>query len=203
MRYPKLRELKEAVVSLFSPAFTTRFPYEAHTPFKNFRGKPVVNEEYCVGCTACSNVCPPGAITVSDDKETGIRTITRDYGKCIFCGQCQEHCITGKGVVLSDKIFDLSTFDRNQLVETQKRELILCNSCGAVITTRDHLRYTYLKLGPKAFSSILNLNMLNDSLQLADPEKTKVAVKDGLKRKDMFNVICPNCLRQVLVRDLL
>ena len=27
-------------------------------------------------------------------------------------------------------------------------------------------------------------------------------IRDGLKRKDMFNVICPNCLRQVLVKYL-
>jgi hypothetical protein len=65
------------------------------------------------------------------------------------------------------------------------------------------MRFLYSKLGPKAFSSILNLNLLNEHLQLADPEKTKVEVRDGLKRKDMFNIICPNCLRQVLVKDLL
>ncbi|MBE0661284.1 MAG: 4Fe-4S binding protein [Bacteroidales bacterium] len=203
MRYPKLRELKEAVVSLVTPAYTTRFPYKAHEPFENFRGKPVVSEEHCVGCQTCANVCPPGAITYSDDKQTGKRTIVRDYGKCIFCGQCEEHCITKKGVKLSDKIFDLSTFNREELVETQERELILCNSCGAIITTRDHMRFLYSKLGPKAFSSILNLNLFNEHLQLADPAKTKVEVRDGLKRKDMFNIICPNCLRQVLVKDLL
>lgn len=203
MKYPKLRELKEAVVSLVTSAYTTRFPYEAHEPFENFRGKPVVSEDDCVGCQTCANVCPPGAITYSDDKETGMRTIVRDYGKCIFCGMCEEHCITKEGVKLSDKLFDLSTFSREELVETQERELILCNSCNAIITTRDHMRYLYSKLGPKAFSSILNLNLLNEHLQLADPEKTKVEIRDGLKRKDMFNIICPNCLRQVLVKDLL
>ncbi|MDP2423060.1 MAG: 4Fe-4S binding protein [Bacteroidales bacterium] len=203
MRYPKLRELKEAVVSLFTPAYTTRFPYEAHIPFENFRGKPVVSEEHCVGCQTCANVCPPGAITYDDNKETHTRIIVRDYGKCIFCGQCQEHCITKEGVILSDKIFDLSTFDRKSLIETQERELILCNSCSAIITTRDHLRFLYSKLGPKAFSSVLNLNMLNEHLKLAEPETTRVEVIDGLKRKDMFNILCPNCLRQVLVKDLL
>lgn len=203
MKKPKIRELSEAIISLFSPAYTTKFPKESHTPFENFRGKPVVSEEHCVGCQTCANVCPPSAITFNDNPETAIRTITRDYGRCIFCGQCHDHCITGEGVKLSDKIFDMSTFNRDTLTETQERELIICNSCGAIITTRDHLIYIYHKLGSKAFSSTLNLNILNSHLNLAEDEKTKVEVRDGLKRKDMFNIICPDCLRQVLVRDLI
>ena len=95
MKYPKIRELKEAVVSLFTPAYTTTFPAKPHTPFENFRGKPEVDDAHCVGCETCSHVCPPGAISIEDDPETGKRTITRNYGKCIFCGMCQQHCITG------------------------------------------------------------------------------------------------------------
>jgi len=56
------------------------------------------------------------------------------------------------------------------------------------------------KLGPKAFSSVLNLNILNETLRLAPEEDTRVEVKDDLKRKDMFNIICPNCLRKVLIK---
>jgi hypothetical protein len=70
-----------------------------------------------------------------------------------------------------------------------------------VITTKDHLFYLHRKLGPKAFSSILNLNMLNEKLRLEDPEN-KGEVKDGLKRKDMFNILCPNCLRKVQLKIL-
>jgi hypothetical protein len=58
------------------------------------------------------------------------------------------------------------------------------------------------KLGPKAFSSILNLNLLNEKLRLAEGHDIEVEIKDKLKRKDMFNIICPNCLRQVLVNYL-
>jgi formate hydrogenlyase subunit 6/NADH:ubiquinone oxidoreductase subunit I len=202
MKYPKLRELKEAVISLVTPAYTSKFPNEPHVPFENFRGKPVVDDENCVGCETCANVCPPQAITFTDNKEKGIRTIKRDYGKCIFCGQCQDHCITGRGVKLSDKIYNMAVFDRQKIVEFQELELLICKSCNAVITTKEHINYMHRKLGPKAFSSILNLNILNDKLRLSEDQDIKVEIKDGLKRKDMFNIICPNCLRQVLIKYL-
>jgi formate hydrogenlyase subunit 6/NADH:ubiquinone oxidoreductase subunit I len=202
MKYPKLREVKEAVISLLSPAYTTKFPKKPHTPFENYRGKPVVDDENCVGCETCANVCPPHAITFKDDKKKKLRVIERDYGKCIFCGQCQDHCITGKGVKLSDKIFDLATFDRSQVVEIQEKELLVCENCSAVITTKEHIQYLHKKLGPIAYSSILNLNILNEKLKLSEPKDVAVEIKDELKRKDTFNIICPNCLRKVLVKSL-
>ncbi len=200
MRYPKIREVKEAVISLFTPAYTTDFPKKGHVPFENFRGKPVVDDLNCVGCETCANVCPPKAITFSDDKKKKLRTIVRDYGRCIFCGQCQEHCITGKGVKLSDTIYDLAAFDTGQLIEKQEKELLVCENCGAIITTKEHIQYLHSKLGPLSYSSILNLNMLNEKLKLADKEDVSVQVVDGLKRKDMFNILCPNCLRKILVK---
>jgi len=108
--------------------------------------------------------------------------------------------LPGKGVKLSDKIFDLAVFDRQKNVEFQEKELLICESCNAVITTKEHLHFMHRKLGPKAFSSILNLNMLNEKLKLAEGQDIDVDITDSLKRKDMFNIICPNCLRQILVK---
>ena len=202
MKYPKLREVKEAVISLFSKPYTTKYPAGDFKPFPGFRGKPVVDEDNCVGCETCANVCPPIAITFVDDKEKGIRTITRDYGRCIFCGQCEEHCITGKGVKLSDEIYDIACFDRSAVIETQERELILCDSCGAIITTKDHMKFIHEKLGPLSYSSIMNLNLLNERLKLAGDGDTKTEITDGLKRKDTFSTLCPNCNRQIQVKNL-
>jgi len=201
MRYPKLREIGEAVISLVTPAYTTSFPSKEHIPADKFRGKPVVNEKKCVGCMSCANVCPPHAITVSDDPSKGIRTIVRDYGKCLFCGQCEAYCITGEGVVLSNKIYEMAVFDRSNVVEEQTRELVMCSHCGSVITTKDHIQFLFNKLGTKGYSSTLSLNIMNQSL-IPSPESVEVGIQDDLKRKDMFNTICPNCQRNVQVKML-
>jgi len=201
MRYPKLRELKEAVISLVTPAYTTSFPAKEHIPEEKFRGKPVVNEKKCVGCTSCANVCPPGAITINDDAKTGIRTIVRDYGKCLFCGQCEAYCITGEGVALSNKIYEMAVFDRANVIEEQTRKLVLCSHCGVIITTEEHLQFLFNKLGPKGYSSTLSLNIMNQSM-IESPESVEVAIMDDIKRKDMFNTICPDCQRSVQVKML-
>jgi Pyruvate/2-oxoacid:ferredoxin oxidoreductase delta subunit len=201
MRYPKLRELREAVVSLLTPAYTTSFPAMAHVPEEKFRGKPEVNEKGCVGCITCANVCPPRAITVADDSTTGIRTIVRDYGKCIFCGQCEAYCITGEGVKLSNLLYDIAVFDRGRSVEEQTRDLLLCSYCNCVITTKEHVQFLFKKLGPRGYSSTLALNLFNQTL-IPDPDSVEVPVQDELKRKDMFNTICPNCQRSVQVKML-
>ena len=39
MRYPKLRELREAIKSLFSRPYTIKYPAEPSVPPERFRGK--------------------------------------------------------------------------------------------------------------------------------------------------------------------
>lgn len=45
-----------------------------------------VNEEKCFGCGTCIQLCPSGAISLSEDKAF------IDQEKCQECGRCKENC---------------------------------------------------------------------------------------------------------------
>lgn len=203
MKYPKLRELKEAVKSLFSSAATTRFPYEPHEPVDGIRGKPEFFEEYCVGCGACAEVCPANAITVIDPDHSHkknhleMRRIELHYDTCIFCGTCEAYCITQKGVQLT-KNFDLALFDRNLAVESVEKELVFCDLCHSVITTKDHLKWTYKKLGTLAYGNP-SLLLINQR-ELIPIDSGKAG--DELRRPDIFKILCPKCRHEVMLKDI-
>ncbi|MCK4600942.1 MAG: 4Fe-4S dicluster domain-containing protein [Phycisphaerae bacterium] len=202
MRKPKLRELKEAVRAVFRGPYTTKFPFEPHTPPDGFRGKPEFIEEQCIGCKACAEVCPAVAIKVTDDTKTKppTRLFELHYDKCIFCGQCELNCTTGEGVKLS-KTYDMSTLDRSTCVERIEHELVICEICGAVVGTPKHLRWVAEQLGAKAYA--------NPTLIVAADGSMRLAAKDAgrrgeptLARSDMMRVMCPACRRTMVIREL-
>ena len=203
MRWPKLRELKEAVTAVFSPRFTTRFPAEPCVVPKSYRGKPEFDLDRCIGCGACVNVCPTQALTMVDDlaAQPPIRRITLRYDTCIFCGNCSENCTTEDGIGLSNK-WDLAGLDRQAMKETHDFELQMCEKCGALVGPKKHLVWIYEKLGPLAYT--------NPSLILAKSGQLATGVDippDAGKRadipagtSDMTRILCPKCKCQLSIR---
>src|SRR3989338_4368589 len=145
MRYPKLRELKEAVTALVKGPYTSAFPYKPHTPAKRFRGKPEYSNEGCIACAACALVCPARAIESRDVVKAGraIRRMVLHLDECHYCGQCSALCTTrldNPPGIKHTKKFDMAGYDRATMVSTtDEKELALCEACGEVITAKAHL----------------------------------------------------------------
>jgi hydrogenase-4 component H len=199
MKKPKLRELAEAIKALILGPYTSRFPFEEHTPAKKFRGAPKYSEDGCVGCTACSNVCPPSAIEFADDlsKDPPTRKMIIRHDVCIYCGQCEKYCTTREdtppGVEMTAD-YDVSTFDRSEAVNTVEKELAICEVCKAPITAKSHLDWIARRLGPLAFSNPTVFMSRLRELGLIDENITEV-VKD-LTRSDRMKILCAACRRK-------
>ena len=199
MVLPKLREIKEALGSFFSAPYTTKFPFQpADKRPEGFRGKPRYHEDVCVGCGACAEVCPTGAITITDDKKKKLRTLEVDYVHCMNCGQCEEKCITETGITLTAEyslvLLDLKSPER---LESVQKEIVICESCGAVIGCRDHLSWIRKKLGAKAYAHP-NL-LLSFQKDLEDVES--YPVKSRIRREDQIKEVCSKCRYQIVVED--
>ena len=197
MKLPKLRELKEAIVALIKGPYTSKFPTEPHTPHPNFRGQPEFNQEKCVGCLGCEQICPVNAIShidLTDDSGNPRRIMIHYTDTCIFCGQCEANCIADKqGIKLTNK-WELSFFDRSQSQETIEKELQLCEICGEPIACRDHLNWIGEKIGELAYSNpTLYMSRLK-TLGVID-ENIISALKDA-GRSDRVKIICARCRRE-------
>ncbi len=199
MKYPKLREIKEALKSFFSAPYTNKFPYAPAKTFPGFRGKPEPNDAECIACSACAEVCPARAIEIRQNKniKPATRQVIWHYDICIFCGQCERLCTTQKGVKLSEE-YDLASFDRGTLFSKIEKELVVCEDCGEVIGPKAQLLWLIKKLGPLASGNFNLINTSQKELGIAPADVTDV-VPPPTTRGDLYRMLCPKCRHVVLV----
>ena len=199
MKYPKLRELAEAIKAVIKGPYTSKFPAEPFIPHPNFRGQPVFDQDKCLGCLACEESCPSTAISHEDILEgegTPMRLMIHHTDDCIFCGVCVDSCIreTGDTGIVQTNEWELSYFDRSKAFETIEKELQICEICGDPIATKDHLIWIAEKLGELSFSNpSLYLARLRD-LGVADNNIQAVFEDNG--RSDRVKILCAECRRK-------
>ena len=203
MRYPKLRELREALRAIIKGPYTSSFPYAPHEPYEKFRGFPHFNPDYCMGCTACVQVCPAGALKFIDEEEGGKakRVVTVLWERCICCGQCEANCPAVKGIVLSRE-FEMSTTEkREELLENIERELVLCDCCHKTVAPRDQLLWVASRIGPLCFSNASLMLFFLETLGLGLKKGRKAQEGSEPDRSDRIRVLCPACRREAVLKS--
>ena len=116
-----------------------------------------------------------------------------------LCGQCQALCVTGKGVECTSE-YDLANFDRDTCAVSVEKELALCEKCGAVITTKDHLRWIARRLGTRRYANPALIVVAERELGLLGPESAR-RPEVPVGRSDILRVLCDACRRQVVLRE--
>ena len=204
IKYPKLRELKEAVRALISGPYTTKYPHQPHKPFERFRGRPKYDVDNCMGCTACYQVCPARAIEFEDkiENKSARRVLTVHWDTCVFCGQCQANCPTAKGIVLSNDFDFATTESRQELKQAIEKELLLCECCGEIIAPRDQVLWVAKKIGPLLFSnaSLMLYYLRNLGFSLT-PENIRKQESGEAFRADRVKILCPRCRREAVIKS--
>ena len=187
------RVLRRAIRSLFSRPVTTRFPAEPFEPVASFRGRPRFDEDKCIGCGACAQVCPPKCIDVVDDLENGKRRLVQHLDQCIWCGQCERYCPTGGGIKLTNE-WDCVGFSPADFEERVEKELLTCEVCGEAIAPVDALRWLGRRLGPMAFANPTVMLAAARDLGVVDPHVASTTEKP--RRGDRVSIHCPHCRRE-------
>jgi len=91
---------------------TANYPAEPIKISDRFRGRPTFDFEKWRDARPAAEVCPTGAISISDKGNS--RKVTVDYGLCVFCGLCAE--ASSEQAVRITQEFELATSDRRNLV---------------------------------------------------------------------------------------
>src|SRR5713226_202613 len=98
---------------------TTAYPKTAAQVPVSFRGRPTFDFERWQDARPAVEVCPTGAISFRDNGDS--RSVTVDYGLCVFCGLCAE-ASSDKAVRITQE-FELATENRRNLVLTAEYTL--------------------------------------------------------------------------------
>lgn len=197
MKYPKLRELVEAIRSFFSKPYTIKFPETPSMPSLRYRGKIEFDPENCVGCRACAEVCPTQAIEIKDVIQKKIRKIIYYGDLCIYCGECVTDCITKKGIYHTLE-FDMTQLERDNYYHEIEKELILCERCSAPITTKEHLLWIAERIKEKSYANPTLMLMRLKELDLLEMEPKR---KGESYRADHMRILCPSCRREIWLKE--
>ena len=89
-------------------------------------GEPVFDDERCVGCGSCAQVCPESNIEYEDRGEQ--RLFRYLHARCVGCGLCAEKC--PEEAITIRRELDAAAFALLEETLPIRRALARCEACG-------------------------------------------------------------------------
>jgi len=198
MKKPKLRELGEAVRAVIRGPFTLDFPRVSSPVAPSFRGIMVFEEDKCVVCGACAEVCPAAARELTDFPDRQVRRITHHQERCIYCGLCEAAC-SWKAIRHTEE-YDLAQLTNEGYERSVEKELLLCEICDEPIATREHLLWIAETTGELAYANPTLAYVLHQEIEGVEP--TLPTGARAAYRSDHLRLLCPKCRREVYLQEI-
>ena len=114
---PMYATLKETIRATLHRPNTVLYPWEKVELPENYRGRPGLVMERCIGCGICMRICPTGCIELVEieDKDHGkMRKPQVNLGRCMMCGYCAEYC-PKKAMIVTPE-YELAASSRQDLI---------------------------------------------------------------------------------------
>jgi len=109
--------LKKMFKTTFHRPVTIMYPYEKEWVPDNYRGRPGLIFDRCLGCSICERMCPTKCIDMVDTPDDNGKTVSRpqvNLGRCMMCGYCAEYCPVNAMIVTPD--YELAAYTREELI---------------------------------------------------------------------------------------
>jgi len=114
---PMYATLKETIRATIHRPDTILYPWEKLELPDNYRGRPGLMIDRCIGCGICMRICPTGCIElveVEDEQHGKMRRPQVNLGRCMMCGYCAEYC--PKNAMIITPEYELAAFTRQDLI---------------------------------------------------------------------------------------
>ncbi|MBP3385384.1 MAG: 4Fe-4S binding protein [Candidatus Methanomethylophilaceae archaeon] len=119
---PTIVVLKLFIKNIFHRPVTVLYPYEKEWIPDNYRGRPGLRFDKCVGCGMCVRACPTACIKlieVEDDNGKAVMRPQVNVGRCAMCGYCAEYCPVDAMTVTPE--YELAEYSRYDLLYGPRR----------------------------------------------------------------------------------
>jgi NADH-quinone oxidoreductase subunit I/NAD(P)H-quinone oxidoreductase subunit I len=114
---PMYATLKETIRATIHRPNTVLYPWEKLVLPDNYRGRPGLIMDRCIGCGICMRICPTKCIELVEVEYKDQGKVKRpkvNLGRCMMCGYCAEYCPKNAMIVTPE--YELAAFTREDLI---------------------------------------------------------------------------------------